>query len=593
MEAVFIYFLKSSGLIAMFFLAYHFLLRKETFFISNRWFLLSGLVTSLLLPLFFIKKTIFVERPKIATVELISYSQQSTQNIKEIPILQPFDWMQFLWVIYLIVASLFVLKIIFNFISLYRMLYKQQIVKIQQFKLIDINDNIAPFSFFNYIVYNANLYTDDELKSIITHEKIHSNQKHSIDVLVSEIGCALFWFNPFMWLYKKAITQNLEYIADQKAIEQLQDKKTYQHTLLKVISNKNCLPINNNFYQSLIKKRIVMLNKNQSHPRNSWKYTLVIPALIAFVFLFQIKTIAQEKITESNTDVVLTKFKTTNKTDVAADKNILQNNSEGSYIFDKIETDKNLEDDVISIENAHKIKFTISNVKRNSNGEIICIKMSFDDHKGNKGKVEQYRTIPIRPIFFKVKMIPDGKNSIGFYDNPDMEEKPFDAVNENKITTIESIKDDALIYVDGDRYTKEDLNYLDPKGLEKIEILKDAASLKKYGAVDKTEVAIITTNWTTREENIALQPKESNIITLTNGDEILLFDRFNMKVPDHPAISFTDNSPIFIVDGVQQKNPRLSLERMIISKIKTVKVLNQKDKEEKGTPIYKIILTSK
>ena len=336
-----------------------------------------------------------------------------------------------------------------------------------------------------------------------------------------------------------------------------------------------------------------MLNKNQSHPRNSWKYTLVIPALIAFVFLFQIKTIAQEKITESNTDVVLTKFKTTNKTDVAADKNILQNNSEGSYIFDKIETDKNLEDDVISIENAHKIKFTISNVKRNSNGEIICIKMSFDDHKGNKGKVEQYRTIPIRPIFFKVKMIPDGKNSIGFYDNPDMEEKPFDAVNENKITTIESIKDDALIYVDGDRYTKEDLNYLDPKGLEKIEILKDAASLKKYGAVDKTEVAIITTNWTTREENIALQPKESNIITLTNGDEILLFDRFNMKVPDHPAISFTDNSPIFIVDGVQQKNPRLSLERMIISKIKTVKVLNQKDKEEKGTPIYKIILTSK
>ncbi len=98
-----------------------------------------------------------------------------------------------------------------------------------------------------------------------------------------------------MYLYKKAVTQNLEYIADSEAIAQIDDKKSYQMALLKVVSHQNCLPITNHFYQSLIKKRIVMLNKNQSNKRNSWKYAVIIPALVAFVILFQVKVIAQEK----------------------------------------------------------------------------------------------------------------------------------------------------------------------------------------------------------------------------------------------------------------------------------------------------------
>ena len=89
--------------------------------------------------------------------------------------------------------------------------------------------------------------------------------------------------------------QNLEYIADQKASQLIDDKKVYQKALLKVVTHQNCLSITNHFYQSLIKKRIVMLNKNQSHKRNSWKYALILPALVAFILLFQIKVIAQER----------------------------------------------------------------------------------------------------------------------------------------------------------------------------------------------------------------------------------------------------------------------------------------------------------
>jgi hypothetical protein len=580
MEAVLIYLLKSSGLIALFFLAYHFLVRKETFFTSNRWFLLSGLVTSLLLPLFFIKKILLVESPKIPYQEFVANAPKPLETIQAIPVVEAFDWLQFFWVTYAIIACLLVLKIVYNFFSLYRILYKQQVIRKEQFKLVNINNNIAPFSFFNYIVYNSSLYTDEELQSILLHEKIHSQEMHSVDVIIAELFCAVFWFHPFIWLYKKAITQNLEYIADQKAIKQLDDKKSYQHALLKVVSNKNCLPITNNFYQSLIKKRIIMLNKNQSHKRNSWKYAVIIPALIGFIFLFQIKVEAQSK-----------PFTTTNETAVEQSK--VGTPIEGAYIFDKISSDNELETDALVINSKYNINFKFDNVKRNSKGEIIAIKMSFDDKKGNKGKVEQSRTIPIRPIFFKVSKSVDGKNIIGFYDNHEMIVKPFDEVNEKKIATVESIHDDALIYVDGDRYDKESLNYLDPKGLEKIEILKDAESLKKYAADGKNVVYVITTNWDTREENIAFREKSPSSITLTNGDEVVLFDRCNLKIAKYPSIKFTDNSPILIIDGVEHKNPRYSIEALGISKMKTIKVLNENDQEVTGTPIYKLIITTK
>lgn len=381
METIFIYLLKSSGLIAMFYLAYHFLLRKETFFDSNRLFLLSGLITSLLLPLYFIKKVVYVERPKYTMEDLIAFSNQNPVTVNEISAVEAFDWMQLVWVSYIIIASFLVIKIIMNFISLYRMLFQQQIIKKEQFKLVNLNQNIAPFSFFNYIVINPDLYSNEELQSILLHEKIHSQEKHSIDVLIAKLFCVVFWFNPFVWLYKKAILQNLEYIADQKAMQQIEDKKSYQLALLKVVTNQNCLSITNNFYQSLIKKRIVMLNKNQSRKRNSLKYALIIPALIGFVFLFQIQTIAQEK------NSVVAFASPINEVKVKIDKN---------------SSEEKLKQEAKRLKEEHDITLKCSKVKRNANGEITEIKVEYKDKNGNKGTSHIKGDEPIEPfVFFK------------------------------------------------------------------------------------------------------------------------------------------------------------------------------------------------
>lgn len=383
METLFIYLLKSSGLIAVFYLAYHFLVRKETFFTSNRWFLITGLFTSLLLPLFSITKIVYVERPKINFEDLVAYTNTNTATKPiPIPVTEPFDWMQMIWMGYILIALFLLAKIIINFMSLFQMLYQQQKVKNENFTLVDLNHDIAPFSFFNYIVFNSTLYTQEELQSILLHEKVHSQEKHSFDIMVAKIFCILFWFNPFVWLYKKAIIQNLEYIADQKAVQQLQDPKVYQRALLKAISHQNCLSITNNFYQSLIKKRIVMLNTNQSHKRNSWKYTLVIPALIGFIVLFQIKTIAQEK--ASNAQLAES----------------LQHREEIRLVIDKNTTEAELKEEAKRLKENHGITLKCSKIKRNAKGEITAIKVEYKDKNGNKGVSQVNGKEPIAPIHF-------------------------------------------------------------------------------------------------------------------------------------------------------------------------------------------------
>lgn len=528
METLFIYLLKSSALITVFYLAYHFLVRKETFFTSNRWFLITGLFTSLLLPLFTITKVLYVERPKIIVPNLVSNSN-STATTQAIPVAETIDWMLMLGLLYGIVSFVLMLKIVVDFVSLYKIINKQQVIAIDGFKLINLNKYISPFSFFNYIVYNPNLYTQDELNSILLHEKIHSQEKHSVDIIVAKFFCVVFWCNPFIWLYKKAITQNLEYIADQKAIEQLEDKKSYQKALLKVVSNQNCLSITNNFYQSLIKKRIVMLNKNQSHQRNSWKYAVILPFLIAFTLLFQIETVAQIK-----------------------ENKVPEVTYSVSSSFSSILTKNTTNQEIKELEktfSGEKQKLKISNVKRNSNNEIIAIKLEFDYGKTYNRVMERKSEKPINNIKIYINSDKEDDLAYGF---EDVDTTPIDAVlikenkpNESKITTIESIKDDAVIYVDGERYDKETLNELDLKGFAKIEILNDQKSLEKYDAKDKKEVIIITTNWSTKKGKTTQEAKSFEVASVsysTSGPE----DNIS-SLKEHKSVDY--KKALIIFDG--------------------------------------------
>ena len=160
---------------------------------------------------------------------------------------------------------------------------------------IETNRDVAPFSFFKWIVYNPTQFNNTELQHIIAHERVHARQKHSIDIILNQLACVVFWFNPFVWLYKRELQQNLEFIADQEAQDVSPCEKSYQLVLLKSSVPNHQFILTNNFYNSQIKKRIVMLHKSKSNKLNALKYILIVPVLALFLMSFNTKEIFVEK----------------------------------------------------------------------------------------------------------------------------------------------------------------------------------------------------------------------------------------------------------------------------------------------------------
>ena len=395
MENWLIYFAKVNGLLVVFYLMYVLFLRKETFFTSNRWYLILGLISSFVLPLITFTKTVWVDAKPVVFEQITNYEPAFIQNATAVE--ESGNWNELFIAFYSIIALIFILKIGFEITSFYRTIKNQQRIKEKHFTLVNSSTTDNPFSFFCYIVVNQQQFSEEELNHILLHESIHVKQKHSFDVLFSRIICAILWINPMVWLYRKAIIQNLEYIADNETFLTINNKYAYQKTLLKVVTSNNQLSINNHFFQSLIKKRIVMLNTNPSHKKNSWKYALLLPVLVAFMLLFQIETVAQSK-------------------DEPAEKVSYVVTSNYSSIVTKNTTDQEIKE-LEKAFSGEKQKLKISNVKRNSNSEIIAIKLEFDYGKTYNRVMERKSDKGINSIKIYINSDKNDDLAYGFEDH--------------------------------------------------------------------------------------------------------------------------------------------------------------------------------
>jgi len=538
MEALILYFIKANGLLLVFYLAYYFLLRKETFFSQNRWFLLSGLIVSVVLPMITFTKTIWVEPTPVL--------YQSTSNdsipyiIENRVVHESIDWNAILLNIYLTIAVVFAIRIIAELVSFFKILKYGKRVKSDKITLIDNESNRNPFSFFNYIVYNSQSFSEEELQHIITHENIHVTEKHSIDVLVTKLFCALFWINPIMWFYKNEILQNLEYIADHKASTITQNRIEYQKTLLKVVTHQNHLSITNQFYQSLIKKRIVMLNTNPSNQRNSWKYALILPVLSAFMLLFQVETVAQVKEkneNENETKITLdektlsfepknsdsTKYNTVRETLIYSDKGI-HSVEVIQFIIDKNTTNIEIEKETKRLKEEYGIELKISKIKRNKQNEIIALEAKFKDSNKTTGHVSIRSDNPIEPIRFFKELGDDGK--VGFdRNNTSTVFTKIDANNNNS-------KEVQISWHDASKSSKKQksesnrLYIINGKEVQENEILQgttlevDGAiielskeeGVKKYGPKGKDGVLIL--------ERKSKFKNDENVVIYIDGKEV-------------------------------------------------------------------------
>ncbi|KOP36010.1 MULTISPECIES: M56 family metallopeptidase [unclassified Flavobacterium] len=514
MESIFVYIAKSAGLVALFYCAYYFLLRKETFFTSNRWFLLTGLITSVVLPLIVYTKVVWVNPTPIPNLNFSGTNLiQNTEN-KAFEI----NWIYVMLSIYCIGLLVFLIKFAMDFYSLNSILKGKKVHQQADFKFIDTHENIPPFSYFEYIVYNSSMYTPAELENIIEHEKVHSDQNHTIDVLISRAFCMLFWFNPIIWLYKKAIIQNLEFIADKEAAKKLSDKKAYQYTLLKITTHESCVAITNHFYQSLIKKRIVMLNKNQSKKRNSWKYYVVIPALAAFVLLFQIEVVAKER-----QQIVKEVSGEIKSVDV--------------YKIKKSSTDADLEKIKENLKKLHNVDFEVSDVKRNSENYLTSLKVAIKNGKQQAQSIQVNGDKAIKDFGVIVTTDEKGQKNVGIQTDDDAKTK---VAISKKVSLIDASEpDNAKTTTSKTLITKIDTNVNDNTNTS-------TKTNSNANTNTSTTVTIDTDNKT-----------NTKVITTTNGSVIAISNdtKVNGKVLESLVIVDGKEMPAgFDIEDIDAKD---------------------------------------
>ena len=210
-------------------------------------------------------------------------------------------WELVVLIVYGVVTCVLLLRFLWQLFSIILLKNNSQTAYIYDTEVYVLTNDEGPFSFFNWIFINPEWHKSDEIEEIMMHELTHCQQLHSIDIIFAELFCVVFWFNPFVWLLKREVRLNLEYLADNSVLANGKDNKEYQYHLLGLTYRKNVATITNNFNVLPIKKRIKMMNKKETKGILKAKYMLYIPLVAMLLAVSNIETIARNvvKVTSS------------------------------------------------------------------------------------------------------------------------------------------------------------------------------------------------------------------------------------------------------------------------------------------------------
>jgi hypothetical protein len=293
------YLLKLTISLSIVYLFYQLFLRRLTFYNWNRWYLLIYSMVCFVIP-FINVFTIIVNRPALRESVIVNYIPAITQMTpadQQAVAGAATESIGWLPVAILVMATgmlVMIVRLLIQYYSFFRMRSKAVLLYEDKVKLYHIDAPVMPFSFGRGIYVNQHQHSESELKEIIRHEFIHVKQRHSLDILWSELLCILNWYNPFAWLLRYDIRQNLEFIADQQVLQTGLDRKEYQYLLLKVIG-VNSFSIATNFNFSSLKRRIAMMNKTESARVHLLRFLFLLPLLVVVLLAFRNATQRQQQ----------------------------------------------------------------------------------------------------------------------------------------------------------------------------------------------------------------------------------------------------------------------------------------------------------
>ena len=529
MGAFFIYILKSSVCLVLFYLFFRLLLSKETFHRFNRAALLGVLFFSLLIPCIEmttrhqveVQQAVLSIEQLLMMAELNATAPEVGAMVQEAPSV---SWIQIVLLVYLAGIVFFACRNICSLICLFRLIYSGRHEKLEKGIILVVHNRaIAPFSWMKYIVISRK-DLEENGREILIHETAHIRHRHSIDLLLADICIFFQWFNPGAWLLKQELQNIHEYEADETVINEGVNAKEYQLLLIKKAVGTRLYSMANSFNHSKLKKRITMMLKEKSSPWARLKYLYVLPLAAVAVTAF-----ARPEISEK-----VEKISAVKVNDLA-----------------EIVQEKVLQDTVKVSKAVKKVDSKVAATEKKEEEEIVIFEVveQMPEYPGGMDALSKYLESKVADSPMKGKA--GGLVTIGFtvtgsgkVTNVQVLESDQPSLNKEAERIVSEMPDwipgkqrgkpvpvkysvpvrfgnirfgldkQPLILADGKEISMNAMERMNPSDIESVSVLKDSASIKIYGKRGENGVILITTKkpGTTTQFNFSKVDNQENVV---------------------------------------------------------------------------------
>ena len=559
MGIFFVYILKSSVCLVVFYLFYRLLLSRETFHRFNRVALLSILLLSCLLPLVEVTveeqtevhQTMMTLEQWLMLADMMNTADATDLQVEEVTV----TWIQVALLVYLAGILLFALRNGYSLLKLGGLLKfgrKENLSKYidegEKVTLIVHDRDIAPFSWMKYIVISKK-DLDENGREILIHELAHIQNRHSWDLLVADICIFFQWFNPASWLLKQELQNIHEYEADETVIEKGVDAKQYQLLLIKKAVGTRLYSMANSFNHSKLKKRITMMLKEKSNPWAKLKYLYILPVAAIAVTAFarpeisetaeeisavkvnDLTAIVEAKAVKSTEEVVqvATALKDTAKpVEVKYIPVEVTEKLQGTPVFEVVEQMPEYPGGIAaSVEYIQKnMRYPEAAEKNGTQGRVTV--QFIIDKEGNVTNPKVLRSVDkdldaeaIRLVGAMPKWKPGvqkGKAVAVKYTLPVVFKLESGEITSSQLVTERvagTVSGEAvpLFIVDGKEVPSSIMGALRPESIESMTVLKDKSATELYGEKGKNGVILITLR--DKEYPIVIGSKNTNSASTT------------------------------------------------------------------------------
>ena len=557
MGLFFVYILKSSVCLAIFYLFYRLLLARETFHRFNRFSLLGILLLSCLLPLVevSVKQETEVHQTMLTLEQLLMMAD--AVNATEAGAraeTATVTWIQVALLVYLAGIVFFAFRNVYSLVRLLMLLKSGKKEDIgsylpgrkERVTLIVHNCDIAPFSWMGYIVISRK-DLEENGREILIHELAHIHNRHSWDLLVADVCIFFQWFNPASWLLKQELQNIHEFEADETVIKEGVDAKQYQLLLIKKAVGTRLYSMANSFNHSKLKKRITMMLKEKSNPWAKLKYLYILPVAAIAVTAF-----ARPEISETAEEISAVKV---NDLTAIVEAKAVKSTEEVVQVATALkDTAKPVEVKYIPVEVTEKLQGTpfyevveqmpeypggiaasMEYIQKNmrypeaaeKNGTQGRVTVQFIiDKEGNVTNPKVLRSVDkdldaeaIRLVGAMPKWKPGmqkGKAVAVKYTLPVVFKLEGGEITSSQLVTVAgTIRGEAvpLFIVDGKEVPSSIMGALRPESIESMTVLKDKSAAELYGEKGKNGVILITLR--DKEYPIVIGSKNTNSTSTT------------------------------------------------------------------------------